>query len=392
METIKINTPTPSNVYIGEHILKEVPSILKKTMGHRYYQGMSVLVVTDTNVKRRYYNPLSASLKRENFRVKKVGFRAGERMKSLSNIKKLLHKMLKYGLSRDSVVIGLGGGVVGDFAGFGASIYMRGCNFVLVPTSLLAQVDAAIGGKVGINLPQGKNLAGSFYQPLFVATDTHTLATLPAREMVCGLAEIIKYGFIFDSEVFHSIKSSFWRLVQNKGIQGNKPEGRYKITAEEVKKQLLSDSEFLNRLITTSARIKGEIVQRDEKESGIRMILNFGHTFAHAIEKLTRYRRFLHGEAVMTGMKIAVELSFLKKMINQSERKSALGLLEMFQLPSVRGISVRSIYKQIERDKKKRKKKVNYVLLKKIGYATWEPDVRKKLVLDSIARVLKSGD
>jgi len=379
METIEIKSYVPYKAYIGIDILKELPDLLKRSMGKETSEKSLVFIVTDKNVARYYLKRVSRLLKKSGFNVKNAVLRPGERLKSFNNIINLINFMIKKGLARDSIVIGLGGGVIGDFSGFAASIYMRGCGFIQIPTSLLAQVDSSIGGKVGINLKEGKNLVGSFYNPLFVLTDIELLKTLNAREFVAGFSEIIKYGLIFDRNLFDKLNDFFKKNVSDE---------KEIIDSADVKSLLLSDSQFLHYIITRSIKTKGDIVSQDEREKDLRMILNFGHTFGHAIETLTGYKRFIHGEAVLLGMKIATELSYLNQMIDEKEKTSIITFLNRFIIPSIKVLKAKNIFKKIEKDKKKKAGNINYVLLKEIGYAITESNIEKGKVLKSIENVI----
>ena len=379
MDKVRVGGPEGYEVYVGEGVLGEAARILGEKAEEKGLKGKDVFIATDRNVARYYLKPLARSLKKAGYRVSWSIQKSGERLKSIPNLHRLLRVMTQKGLARDSCVIALGGGVIGDLAGFAASIYMRGCNLIQIPTTLMAQVDSSIGGKVGINLREGKNLVGTFYNPLFVVIDPSTLRTLDAREFAAGFAEIIKYGLIFKNKLFFEIESF---LAQNLST------GNF-IPADELKSRLLSSMDLLTDLILGSIKVKGEIVTEDEREKNLRMILNFGHTFGHAIEMLTGYRRFLHGEAVLMGMEMAVELSSATGMLSAVEADRALKLLQLFELPSPKGLSEKAIYRQISRDKKKREGRINYILLREIGTAFPEPAVEKKLVLHSIGSVLK---
>jgi len=379
METITIQTRPTYNVYIGYDILQKFPQILNTLSQRRFSKKVLFFIITDRNVAHHYLVPLKNSLRHQGFTTKYVLLRPGEKLKSPNKLFRLLRIMVKKGVSRDSVIVALGGGVIGDLAGFAASIYMRGCSLIQVPTTLLSQVDSSIGGKVGINLPEGKNLVGSFYNPLFVLSDLITLSTLHEREIVAGLAEIIKSGLIFHRPLYEKIKSLFFSATSQNNIY---------IPAFEVKTLLLKNREMLQEAVTRSVKIKGEIIKQDERETSLRMILNFGHTFGHAIEKLTRYRRFLHGEAVMLGMQMATELSLIRNMFDPETAEEILRLLRLFQIPSQKKLSNKNIYKQIWRDKKKQEGKVAYILLKEPGYAVTEKDISRKEVYTCIERVL----
>ncbi len=374
MVTITIKAIKPYNAYFGEGIIKKIPELLQRSLNLRQKPRPQVFVVTDKNVSQFYLRDLVGDLKKGGFKVGYKVFKPGEKLKSYQNIHKLLRLMIKQGLTRDSVVIGLGGGVIGDFSGFAASVYMRGCYFIQVPTTLLSQVDSSIGGKVGINLKEGKNLIGSFYSPLFVVIDTETLNTLHEREFVAGLSEVIKYGLIFDKMLFDRIKKFFEKNIA--------------ISSHEVKSLLQDDRKLLNELIVKSVKIKKDIVGKDEREKNLRMILNFGHTFGHALEKITSYRRLLHGEAVILGMKMAVELSHAYGILGEAQKGQALDVLNIFSIPSVKGVTARSIYNQIGRDKKRRGGKIHYILLKDIGNAVIETDINKRMIVESINKTL----
>jgi 3-dehydroquinate synthase len=378
MDIITINVKAPYRVYIDKKILEKTPLYIKEAVKESYHDGLPAFIVTDKNVSAFYMKSMAKALKKNGFTVYHAVFRPGERLKTHRSLERLLHLLVKHGMTRDSVIIGLGGGVIGDFAGFAASIYMRGCRFVQVPTSLLAQVDSSVGGKVGINLREGKNLVGNFFHPLLVLADIDALKTLPDREFTCGLAEIIKHGLIFNKKLFERIDAFFLRYSIDE-----KP-----FSHSAVKTVLLKDPDFLQSIITKSIKIKGDIVSSDERENDLRMILNFGHTFGHAIETLTGYKRFLHGEAVLLGMKIASELSRESNRISPQENFSIQRLLNRFVIPSVRGLSSRAVYSQISRDKKLRGGKIHYILLKECGYAVWETDIEKERVIACIEKVL----
>jgi len=377
LEKIRINGAPPYDVHIGWGILNNAAELFKSEAGA---SPEPLFIVTDRNVARFHLELLRGHLTRSGFEVRSAVLKAGERTKSSRSLFRLLASMVRHGLKRDSIVIGLGGGVIGDLAGFAASIYMRGCRYVQIPTTLLAQVDSSVGGKVGINLREGKNLAGSFYNPLFVLCDAALLKTLEEREMVSGLAEVVKYGLIADRDLFQQLAEA---------LKECSPEGENKASARGIKERLLTSGELLIRLIRRSVEIKGMVVQQDERESGLRMILNFGHTFGHAVEQLFAYRRFLHGEAVILGMKIAVELSCTSGFIGEADRLRVLNLLDIFPLPNTAGLKPEKIFSQMGRDKKVRGGKLHYVVLKEIGKAEPVSDIKSEPVLESIERVLE---
>jgi len=284
---------------------------------------------------------------------------------TLETVRDLYRAALRAVLGGRSAIIALGGGVVGDVAGMAAATYMRGIDFVQVPTTLLAQVDAAVGGKVGVNLPEGKNLVGAFHQPRAVAADTATLLTLPDRELAAGLAEVAKYGFIADADFFRYLEERADALV-NRGW------------------------EELAHVIMRSCEIKAAIVARDEREAGVRAWLNFGHTFGHGLEAATGYSRFLHGEAVSIGMVAALRLSQRLGMVTEDDVARGEALLQRLGLPVAAGpVDVEAVWQAMGRDKKVLDGRRRLVLLEAIGRATVVddvPDADARAALASVCR------
>ncbi|OUL35064.1 3-dehydroquinate synthase [Nostoc sp. 106C] len=326
--------------------------------------GKKVLLVSNPTIFKHYGERATASLTAAGFEVASSILPAGERYKNLNSIQKLYDTALENRLERSSTIVALGGGVIGDMAGFAAATWLRGINVVQVPTTLLAMVDSAIGGKTGVNHPQGKNLIGAFYQPRLVLIDPDVLKTLPVREFRAGMAEVIKYGVIWDAELFVQMEASK-HLNQLRYI---KPE-------------------LIDAILTRSCQAKADVVSKDEKEAGLRAILNYGHTIGHAVESLTGYRVVNHGEAVGIGMvaagQIAVELRMWQK--EDTERQNALiqkaGLLT--QLPS--GVDIEAIVKALQLDKKVKAGKVRFVLPTQIGVVT----VTDEVPADTIRQVLQ---
>ena len=380
MHTITAGGNAPYPIYVGNGILGDLPDMLRDGLKERAFQEGQVLLITDRHVAAHHLHPLSSVLKRGGFSVSRIVLPPGEKLKSIRPLYRLLRNMIKRGMSRDGVVLALGGGVIGDFAGYAASVYMRGCYLVQLPTTLLAQVDSSIGGKVGINLPEGKNLVGSFYNPLFVLSDTDTLGTLPAREFSSGLAEIIKYGLIWDNRLYERIET-FLHIHLQEDI---------KPTAKMIKAKILSDRDFLTGLILDSSRIKAEIVSADEHEQGLRMLLNFGHTFGHALEQATRYRRYLHGEAIFLGMRMATLLSSSLGLIREDQADKINSYLSLFPLPRVKGFSLKKLFAAMGSDKKKRGGSIHYVVLERIGKAVTKKDIPEQLVRECVERVIEA--
>jgi 3-dehydroquinate synthase len=269
----------------------------------------------------------------------------GEGVKHLGTVSTILDALVAAKADRRSVLVALGGGVVGDIAGFAASIYMRGIRFVQVPTTLLAQVDSSVGGKTGVNHPQGKNLIGSFHQPSVVVSDTDTLRTLPAREVRAGLAEILKHGLLADRDYFERSVAALPQL-------------------------LALDAEALSQAIAGSCEIKAAVVGRDERENGERALLNLGHTFGHAIESLTGYTRWLHGEAVGCGLCLAADLSARLGLIGAEDLQAVIAAVARAGLPvRIDGIPRAAAFEAMRADKKAFAGKIDFVVLERIGQA-----------------------
>jgi 3-dehydroquinate synthase len=272
-----------------------------------------------------------------------VLFPGGEEWKRLAEVERLAEEMVRRGGDRSSIVIAFGGGVVDDVAGFLAAIFMRGIPVVQIPTTLLAQVDAGVGGKTAVNLVAGKNLAGAFHQPLVVLTDPNVLSTLSEREYRAGLYEVIKCGVIRSPELFRLMSG------HQAGVLAQAPE-------------------VVDRMIGESVRIKAEVVSADARESDLRRILNFGHTYGHALEAETRYLRFLHGEAVAFGMRAAVHLAQLTGHLPADEGSRILDTIAAYgPIPSLQGISAENLLARLATDKKTLQGKVHFVLPEKIG-------------------------
>ena len=280
----------------------------------------------------------------------------GERAKTLSTVRTLIDRMLELGLTRDATVVAIGGGVVGDVAGFAASIYLRGIDVVQVPTTLLAQVDSSVGGKTGVNHPAGKNLIGTFHQPRLVVADPSILASLPPREYRSGLYEAVKYGVIQDPTLFRQFERRLQPILDR-------------------------DPSALEELVYRCLRIKGRIVASDEKELGLRRILNFGHTMGHAIEAGAGYRRIFHGEAVAYGMIGAIRIAKELDLIEDAEALRILKVVDSLgPLPSIRSLSVPAMLQSMRYDKKIRKGTLHFVLPERVGKVRVTGDVSPKLV------------
>ncbi len=326
-------------------------------------------VITDQNVGKIYGKPVLQSLKRAGFDAVLVTIPAGEKSKSLAIVEKCYDQLAAHRLERKSFIVALGGGVVGDLAGFVAATYLRGIPFVQVPTTLLAQVDSSVGGKVGVNLKAGKNLVGAFYQPRHVLCDLTALQTLPDREFRAGLAEIIKYGIIYDLALFERL-------------------GR------DLKQILKRNPKVLSDLVARSCEIKAEVVGQDETESGLRAILNFGHTIGHGLEAISRYGKYLHGEAISIGQVGAAILS--SRFLGLPET-DVLRIREMFK--SV-GLPVRvrlnlsqrkELFNAMRLDKKVSGGELKFVLARKIGSVEFGIKVPDKEIIRAL-EALETGE
>ncbi len=301
--------------------------------------GEDCLVVSNQTIAPIYLEPLKNNLTAST--VRSISLADGEAYKTIASVEAVIDCLADAHANRDTTVIALGGGVVGDIAGFAAACYMRGVGFIQVPTTLLAQVDSSVGGKTGVNHPDGKNLIGAFYQPRLVLIDTDTLATLPEQELKAGLAEVIKHGAICDADFFAWLE-------------------------ENMEALLTRDADALAHAIQRSCEIKAAVVSEDETEKGKRALLNFGHTFAHAIENCLGYGAWLHGEAVAAGMVMAAELSD----IDQGDRDRIAALISSAGLPvAPPDIDADKMMTAMEMDKKVQAKQLRFVLLKSIGDA-----------------------
>jgi 3-dehydroquinate synthase len=308
---------------------------------NQFVPARDVLIVTNTTVGPIYSAKLTAALAPR--RCIEVVLPDGEVHKTLANVSRMLDVLVTNRFARDACVVALGGGVVGDMAGFAAACYQRGISFVQVPTTLLSQVDSSVGGKTGVNHPGGKNLIGAFHQPAAVFADIDTLTTLPDRELRAGLAEVIKYGLIVDSPFFDWLEANATKL-------------------------LARDTGALIHAIKRSCEVKAEIVARDEHERGDRALLNLGHTFGHAIESATNYKTWLHGEAVAAGMLLAADTSQRLGWIGAADVDRIERVLQLFGLRTdVKSLTAGTIAENMKIDKKVAAGRVRLVLLKSIG-------------------------
>jgi 3-dehydroquinate synthase len=347
--------PHRHDVLIGSGLLASAGEVMKKRL-----RGSRCAIITDTNVAPRFGDQVRQSLTSAGFEPTLIAIPAGEKSKTLEQAGKICNRMVVAGLDRQSFVVGLGGGVVGDLSGFVAAIYHRGIPHVQIPTSLLAMVDSSIGGKTGVNTIAGKNLIGAFHYPSLVIDDVDVLKTLPRRELNQGFAEMVKHAIIADAEMFGALKT---KVAQASGLR----------TDEDATETLA-----LQQLIRRNIEIKSSIVAKDELDhTGERAVLNFGHTVGHAIECAGDYREFLHGEAISLGMVAACAISVKKAGLSEDQRDAVVGLLRASDLPTrlPPNFAREKIFEALPFDKKFEGGKIRFVVASKIGSAQLSDDV-----------------
>jgi 3-dehydroquinate synthase len=324
--------------------------------------GRRCVIISDRNVAPRYGEAVQEALARAGFAAGLVTIPAGETAKSLKVLESCYNQLAAQGLERKSFIVALGGGVVGDLAGFVAATYLRGVPFVQVPTTLLAQVDSSVGGKVGMNLKAGKNLVGAFHQPRLVLCDLATLASLPMREYRAGLAEVIKYGIIYDARLFARLERDLPKLLRR-------------------------DPRTLASVVARCCEIKADVVRQDETESGLRAILNFGHTIGHALEAISHYGKYLHGEAIAIGQVLAAKLSAQVLGLPASEFERIERLFQRSGLPTQLNLSApdkRKLFLAMKLDKKVSAGEIKFVLARRIGAVEFGHQVPASLLTAAI--------
>ena len=340
---ITINTKTKKySIFIGSGILKNSANILKINK----IKIKKCLIVVDREVPKKNLSILKKQIKSKNVVI--YYFNSNEKNKNFKSINIILSKLFKHNFNRDDCIISLGGGITGDVVGFAASIFKRGLKFINVPTTLLAQVDASIGGKTGINNIYGKNLIGSFYHPDLVISDVNILKSLPKREIICGYGEILKHSIISKRKLFNFLDKNKFKILN-------------------------LESPFIEKVIYDSCKIKKNIVQLDEKEKNIRKILNLGHTFAHAYEATLSYSKKLnHGEAVILGIVSSAKFSFKNNILNKKDYEQIIKHINNLKIPVnlnfyFKKKDIKLIIKYMKSDKKNNSSKINLILIKKIG-------------------------
>ncbi len=353
-------------IFIGNDLLSNADNLLKK-----YIQNKKIIIIHDNffspnKVLNYQLNNFVEVIKKITVSINLIAISGGDQTKNMLQLTNIIEETLSHRIDRDSVIIAFGGGVIGDIAGFLASILLRGIQFINIPTTLLSQVDSSVGGKTGVNSSQGKNLIGSFHQPLAVITDTKILSSLPNRELRAGFAEVIKYGLIKDKEFFNWLESECINILNY-------------------------DELLLKKVISKCCQIKAEIIEDDEKENGNRALLNLGHTFAHAIESFGNYDgKIIHGEAVAIGICLAFKFSCKLGVCNKSDSERVINIFRNSKLPtSLKEISDLSIstLKMVEKfkyDKKTRNNKLTFILNYQIGESFIKEDVNLDALIDFI--------
>ena len=322
-------------IIIEKGLINRVSEEIRKV-----YKGKKIFIITDDNVNKYYGGKITEALKDSEFEVKLLSLKPGEETKNFNTLPIVYNELLNFNLTRSDLIIALGGGVIGDLAGFVASTYLRGVDFVQIPTSLLAQVDSSVGGKVAVDLDRGKNLVGSFYHPKCVLIDPEVLNTLEDRFFIDGMAEVIKYGCIKDKEFFDYLEKM------------------------ENNQQLINNMEVV---IHKCCDIKRQVVENDEKDKGERMLLNFGHTLGHAIEQHYNYTKYSHGEGVAIGMYVISKISEEKGLTKKGTSQRIKDILVKYNLPYELDVNIEETLEAINLDKKKLGNDLNIIILKEIG-------------------------
>ena len=357
MERIKVDLDSRGyEIIIGQDLLGQIGVAVK-----RLNLTPRILIISNASIAGLYSDKIKDSLQDAGFEVKLVTVPEGEKSKSIGEAEFLYNKMLDLRLDRNASILSLGGGVIGDLSGFVAATYMRGIAYVQVPTTLLAQVDSSVGGKTGLNLPRGKNLVGAFYQPRLVYIDTDVLKTLSDDELKAGLAEVVKYGVIRDKKLFEYLE-------------------------ENIDAILNKDPAMLEHIIACSCRIKAEVVSEDERESGLRAILNYGHTVGHAIEVTSGYGMYKHGQAVAIGMAYAGRIALKLEMITEETLQRQTDLLKKIGLPvELPDMDLTKITEAILLDKKIEADKIRFILPQRIGKVIIHPDISLDLIKEVLS-------
>ena len=359
MQTIHVNLgPRTYPIYLGNQILSSIGPIV-----HERGFPSTIIIITDRTVRKFYLSHVANSLTHHGFTVHTITLSSGEHLKTLRTANRIFTELIEKKIGRSSAIVALGGGVIGDLAGFVAATYLRGIPLVQVPTTLLAQADSSVGGKVAVNHPLGKNMIGAFYQPRCVLSDVNVLRTLPQREVVCGLGEIIKFSVISDEELFQYLEQHLHDVLH-------------------------LEPEVLTTVIARCCEIKATLVSKDEVEKGERIILNYGHTVGHALEAAGQYRALKHGEAVLLGMWVENRIAFLRESISQETYTRIQNLLQRL-LPLLPASTIRDedTLSAMTMDKKAMDGKVRMVLPRRIGEVFVAEGIREKEIESALKQL-----
>jgi 3-dehydroquinate synthase len=362
MKTVEVKLADRSYpILIESGCLDRAGQVARRALGEKARQAV---IISNPTVDRLFGDRVRRTFQSAGFRTHRLLLGDGERFKTLKTAQSLYSKLIEKRMERSDVIVALGGGVIGDVAGFVAATYLRGIRLIQVPTTLLAQIDSSVGGKTAVNHPLGKNLIGVFHQPSLVVIDPEVLSTLPPREMQAGLYEAVKYGVIEDSALFYRIEREVDRLKR-------------------------FDSNELTHLIGRSCEIKARVVRVDEREQGLRRILNFGHTVGHAIEAVTHYRRFLHGEAVGHGMRAASRIAESIGLLGKDQRNAIETTIKRIgRLPGTKSLAIGDIMSAMQHDKKAEAGHLTFVLPVEIGRVVVRSDVPLRVVRSALRDLL----
>lgn len=372
VEVVKVDIPANESknypIIIGRNILDTLGSLIKQ-----YTKARKALVITNKTIYPLFGERIKTSLNKENIDSNFVILEDGEKYKDIKSLELIWKESIKYKLERKDVIIALGGGVIGDITGFAAATYLRGIDFVQIPTTLLAQVDSSVGGKVAINHEYGKNLIGAFYQPKLVLTDTETLNSLPVNELKVGLAEVLKYAFIEKSCGLQETDLDLTDYLSSR------------------KNEIFSlEPSTIKELVKYCCQLKATVVNKDEKEAGLRAILNFGHTIGHAVEKCSNYRNITHGQAVAIGMKGAFYIAGEKGLISENHFNSSLNFINSYEMdykiPD--NIKLEDLIQAMYLDKKVLSKKIRFVLPVNTGEVEIFDDINERMIETALNALL----
>ncbi|MEN2985015.1 MAG: 3-dehydroquinate synthase [Dictyoglomaceae bacterium] len=356
MEEIRVNIPQNEySIFIGENYLSSLPAC--------FFSCSSLFIITHPFLAWQFGEEIKKSLEKNNIKPNFIFVPPGEKSKSFKEFIRIQRILAQSNADRKCIIVALGGGVIGDLAGFVSATYLRGVDYVQIPTTLLSQVDSSIGGKVGINIPEGKNLVGAFYHPKVVFIDVKTLDTLPEREFKSGLAEVIKYGVILNEDLFEFLNKNYEKILKR-------------------------EEKSLLYIIKESILCKKYVVEKDEKEKNLRMILNFGHTIGHALEAKGRFNKFLHGEAVAIGMLLETKISYLLNYCSKDTYIKIKEILLKFGFNLDFSYKFSSLLPYIMRDKKVLSSKIRFILPLKIG----EVFICEEVSLDIVKKVINKEE